>query len=136
MRTLLALSFWLFAASFAAAATPPPDPCTSQPRDHVSDRACQQLNVDKTMKLVAQAEDRVRAAIRNWDEDQNWKDSSLKLFELSVTAFRAYRSALCEVDASSTAGGNGAGDMRLYCEEGLAKERLKYLARQEKHFGG
>lgn len=113
----------------------PSDPCSVNDPDHVTYRACQQTKVDSAMRLVAKAEDQVRSAIRNWEEDENWVDQSLELFEKSVIAFRAYQAAVCEVDASSAAGGNGAGDMRLSCEENLAKERIQLLAAQRKYFG-
>jgi hypothetical protein len=121
------------ALSWSAAAGD--DPCVGD-MDHVMERECQRIKVEEVMKQVAQAEQSVLAGIKKWNEDEVWKDRSLALFENSVKSFRAYQAAACEVEASSTAGGNGAGDMRLYCEEDLAQERLEHLSKQVKHFGG
>jgi hypothetical protein len=57
-------------------------------------------------------------------------ERSLKLFNLSTTAYARYRKFQCEHEASSAAGGNGAGDMRLSCQVLLDAAYLK--SNQEK----
>ena len=80
------------------------------------------------------AENRVRAAIKKWDQDQNYKDQSLSIFENSLKTFHSYLKSMCSFEASSAAGGNGAGDLYLFCEENLLREHIKRLAEQEKLF--
>lgn len=126
LPSLLIASWWCSASESGKTVT--------QPYSHATERAQHEKKVKKLLHQVAQAESRVRVAIHIWEEEEQFKVYALKLFENSVKTFRSYLNAAGEFEASAAAGGNGAYDMQLDCQERLANERLRLLREQEKYF--
>jgi hypothetical protein len=61
------------------------------------------------------------------DDEVEVKNRILKNFDAATEQFKRYRTAQCEFEASSAAGGNGADDIRLQCEVRLNRERVARL---------
>jgi uncharacterized protein YecT (DUF1311 family) len=102
--------------------------------DEVTARRCAERAAQVAQEELRQAEDSVRIRIKQWDEDQNWKQRAIQQFERSVAAFRDFQTAACDFDASAAAGGNAAGQMRNVCLTRLAKERIRTLTEQRSWF--
>jgi len=96
--------------------------------DHASERECLERVARLANEELLAAEARLLAAIKQWDEDKEWKDKAIDQLELSVAAFREYQMAVCNFDASLAAGGNEAGDMRAECMYRLATQRTRMLS--------
>ena len=95
---------------------------------HAEYRECLESEANETNQEVLATEQAIAARIRAADEEESYKNQSIELLRISGEAFRKYRTAQCEYEASTAAGGNGAGDLRLRCQIELDKayiERLK-----------
>jgi len=108
------------------------DKCTSG-IDHVPMRKC----LDDAAKLVnnelTKTETKLITSLKSWDQDQDWRDKAIADFKDATNAFRSYQKKQCDFEASTAAGGNSAGDLRLECIYRMTKERTKLLLEQEKH---
>lgn len=126
----------LLAIELAAAAEPLPDAAScSAEVGHADQRACLEHKAHARQERIALAERRVRETIAHWDQEQIYRDRSVSLLNASRRAYLAQRKATCEVEASSAAGGNAAGDLRLQCQERWDIKWLEQLAILEKMFG-
>ena len=96
------------------------------PADHVEQRQCLGAAADRLTREIHQAQHLVRAGIAAWDVEPGDKARSLK----STRQFQIYKARQCEFEASSAAGGNGAGDMQLACGIRLMSAYLKDLEAQ------
>lgn len=105
----------VLALALAPIATRATDECRSE-SDHVGQRECLERLASQSADEVAAAEAAAAIRIERWDEESVYIARSLELLNALATNFRAYRAARCELAASSAAGGNGAGDIRLDCE--------------------
>lgn len=108
------------------------DKCASAV-DHATMRKCLGDAVTLANKELTNAETKLMAYLRHWDQDQLWIDKAIEDFKGSTTAFRTYQKKQCDFEASTAAGGNSAGDLRLECIYRLAQERTKLILEQEKH---
>jgi hypothetical protein len=94
--------------------------------DHAGQRACLEKQAAASGSVVV-AEHALSKRISAWDEDRAYRIKSLELLAMTARQFRIYRNAQCNFDASSTAGGNGAGDLRFKCQIALDDAYLKML---------
>lgn len=117
---------------FASAA---PD-CGGRSSSHASERACWVKAAEKSNALVRSAQVSLRERIKNWGEEAGSIERTLVLFDESAKRFNRYRQAQCEFAASTAAGGNGAGDMRLSCQITLNEAYLRSLHEQSVWFSG
>lgn len=106
-------------------------PCANTP-DHATYRACMIKAAKKHDRRVTKVVATFRKAIVAWDkaswpEEAVWRQYSLAALKKATKNFRNYRDAQCDFEATSAAGGNGAGDMRLECDVKLDKGYLKLL---------
>ena len=108
------------------------DKCASAV-DHVAMRKCLEDAAALAKNELTKTETKLMASLNNWDQDQHWREKAIADFKDATTAFRAYQKKLCDFEASTAAGGNSAGDLRLECIYRLAKERTNLLLEQEKH---
>ena len=95
---------------------------------HAEYRECLEREANQTNQEILATEQAIVARIRAADEEDGYKNQSIELLRTSGEAFRKYRTAQCEYEASTAAGGNGAGDLRLSCQIELDRayiERLK-----------
>lgn len=97
---------------------------------HVEQRHCLEVLAQKAETEVKNSQAQVLKRIENWDEDKNYKQESRKLLRESLARFKAFKRSQCELEASSAAGGNGAGDMRLDCQIRLDREYAAELQRR------
>ena len=74
----------------------------------------------------------VSKRIAHMDDEAEVKNNILRHFRSATEQFHRYRTTQCEFEASSAAGGNGSGDLRLLCEVRLNRE---YIARLKKPLG-
>ena len=121
--------------SFTGFALAAPD-CGGRASSHASERACWIKAVEKSNALVHSAQESLRKRIKSWDEDAEYIERTLVLFDESTKRFSRYRQSQCEFEASSAAGGNGAGDMRLSCQIALDESYLRSLNEQSTWFSG
>ena len=71
-----------------------------------------------------------RQRISSSNEDQLAKKRALAALDSAAVRFRQFKAAQCEFEASTAAGGNGAGDLRALCDIALDKvyiDRLRDL---------
>ena len=68
--------------------------------------------------------------IQTWDEEASYRQRTLTLLNQSYDRFKNYRNFQCEYEASTAAGGNGAGDMRLQCQIDLNAHYVTWLNTQ------
>jgi uncharacterized protein YecT (DUF1311 family) len=136
LKSILLTTCMLIAVDVAAAEPSLPDAsaCSGQ-ADHAGLRACLEQRARAREARIAASERRVKEAISRWDQEQEYRDRSLTLLDASRRAYLAQRSATCEVEASTAAGGNSAGDIRLQCQERWDLKWLEQLAILEKMFG-
>ena len=118
---LSAFLLCLFASGAAAAMD-----CTES-KSHVEGRICLEALAIKTNLEMERLEGQLRSRIKLWDQDPASIQHSLVMFDQERQAYRRYREARCEFDASAAAGGNGAGDMRLRCMANLDGQRIENL---------
>lgn len=119
--------------SFAGFASATPN-CGGISSSHADERACWQKAAEESSALVRAAQDDLRKRIESWDEDADYRERTLVLFNESTQQFDRYRKAQCEFEASSAAGGNGAGDMRLSCQISLDEVYLRSVRVQSAWF--
>lgn len=104
---------------------------------HVEQRECLASLAGKVDSRLKLAEKRAIVKIDGWDEDDDYKSESKKLFLASTEAFEAYRTAQCGFIHSLAAGGNGATDMSLTCVVELSRQRIiqidEYLTGLRQH---
>lgn len=124
MREAILLITALFAASTSAT-----EECANT-ASHAEQRACLEALAKQTAAEVAAAQDAVRERIANWDEEEQYKSKSRKLLADSNKHFAALRASQCDLEASSAAGGNGAGDLRLDCQIRLNRNYVAELKRR------
>lgn len=100
-------------------------------KSHAERRACFEALAVETDRELDQWEARLHSRIALWDQSQPaYIERSLALLDQDRTAYRRYRTAHCELDASSAAGGNGAGDLRESCKIDLDRQRIESLKRK------
>ena len=121
--------------SLAGLASAAPD-CGGRSCDHASERACWIKAAEKSKALVHSAQESLRKRIKGWDEDAEYIERTLVLFNESTKRFSRYRQSQCEFEASAASGGNGAGDMRLSCQIDLDETYLRSLRIQSTWFPG
>jgi hypothetical protein len=88
----------------------------------------------KTESGVRNAEAALSLRIDGWDDEEKMRQKSRALLATSSSAFQSYKMAHCELDASSAAGGNGAGDLRLMCVIALNRQYIKKLNMEAQWF--
>lgn len=93
---------------------------------HAEYRMCLDQASKRSIAEIGAAEAQLRQRIADSDDESEYKQTSLSLLQTSASEFRRYRSSQCDFEASTAAGGNGAGDIRLECQVEL--DRL-YLVR-------
>ena len=121
----------LFSLTGLASASPY---CGGRSSTHASERACWIKAEKKSKALVHSAQESLRKRIKSWDEDAESIERTLVLFDESTKKFSRYRHSQCEFEASTAAGGNGAGDMRLSCQIALDETYLRSLYKQSTPF--
>ncbi|MFI4940273.1 MAG: lysozyme inhibitor LprI family protein [Burkholderiales bacterium] len=94
---------------------------------HAEYRACLEAASKGSFAKIEAAEAWLRKRIADSDDKSEFKKSSLTLLQESASAYRQYRSSQCNFEASTAAGGNGAGDLRLICQGELDKNYLVRL---------
>ena len=97
---------------------------------HVEQRECLESASTESDRALTAAEDTIRQRITKWDEQPDYKSASRGAFDSAAAAFRTYRSRQCDFAATTAAGGNGAGDLRLACEIDLNQLRVQRLKEQ------
>ena len=126
----------LMAIDLAAAEAHLPDAASCSAKfGHADQRTCLEQKASARQERIAIAERRVREAIAHWDQEQTYRDQSVALLNASRKAYLTQRKATCEVEASAAAGGNGAGNSRLQCQERWDIKWREQLAILEKMFG-
>jgi len=105
------------------------DKCASSV-DHVAMRKCLDDAATLANNELLKAEGKMMVALQGWDEDQHWRDKAIEDFKRASHAFREYQKQQCDFEASTAAGGNAAGDLRLECILRLSKERTTLLLKQ------
>lgn len=121
--------------SLAGLASAAPD-CGGRSSTHASERACWIKAAQKSKARVDSAQEALRKRIKGWDEDAEFIERSLVLFNESTKRFSRYRQSQCDFEASVSAGGNGADDMRLSCQIALDEAYLRSLHEQSTSFPG
>lgn len=129
---IVALVVLFLLAGLASAA---PD-CGGRSSSHASERACWIKAAEKSDLLVRSAQESLRKRIKSWDQNAEYMERTLVLFDESTKRFSRYRQSQCEFEASAAAGGNGAGDMRLSCQIALDETYLRSLHEQSTWFSG
>ena len=119
--------------SLAGLASAAPD-CGGRSSSHAGERACWIKAAEKSDLLVRSAQESLRKRIKSWDENAEYIERTLVLFDESTKRFSRYRQSQCEFEASAAAGGNGAGDMRLSCQIALDETYLRSLHEQSMWF--
>jgi uncharacterized protein YecT (DUF1311 family) len=94
---------------------------------HASYRTCLERQAARADADLVHQENALRSKIGRWDETVEAKQRRLHQFDLDVAAYRRYRQARCDYEASRAAGGNGAHDMRLSCRIELDAQRSAML---------
>lgn len=128
-RIMIAIGL-MFLIPINAFATDEIDKCASAV-DHVSMRKCLEDAATRVNNELTKTENRLIASLESWDQDQNWKDKAIVGFKDASAAFRSFQKKQCDFEASTAAGGNAAGDLRLECIYRMAKDRVKLLVEQE-----
>jgi uncharacterized protein YecT (DUF1311 family) len=126
MKAQVTLFLLAFIASPSVFAT---DEC-AKALSHVAQRECLEALAQRSEAKVRSAQAIVLKRIDNWDEDENYKWESRKLIQESGVRFKAFKTSQCELEASSAAGGNGAGDLRLDCQIRLDRQYTAELRRR------
>jgi uncharacterized protein YecT (DUF1311 family) len=94
---------------------------------HAEYRACLQQAAELSLKEVDMAEKQLSQRIADADEEGAYKKNGQALLRESAASYRNYRSAHCDFEAGTAAGGNGAQDLRLQCQVDLDKGRIGQL---------
>jgi uncharacterized protein YecT (DUF1311 family) len=118
MRSQIILFFGALLSWHSAFAT---DEC-AEASSHIDQRHCLEALAQKADTEVKNAQAQVIRRIDKWDEDENYKQGSRKLLQESLARFKAFKASQCELEASSAAGGNGTGDLRLDCHIRLDRQ--------------
>jgi hypothetical protein len=108
------------------------DDCGAGDASHSEQRDCWQHLAASTAAEVTAAQATMKKRIEQYDDEAQVKSKILKHFLESAEQFRRYRASQCEFEASSAAGGNGAGDLRLQCQVRLNRT---YVARLKEPLG-
>jgi hypothetical protein len=128
MRIELLMAIFLLAAPISVLAA-----CSDQ-SDHSLQRKCLEQKEAALSSHIRASEDIIRARISGWDQEPQYKSDALALFNSASEKFRSFMTAQCNFEASSAAGGNGAGDMRLGCRISLSERYLGSLKAQAARF--
>ena len=121
----MASSLRLFISSMMLIACPavaqdslPPDAASCMAMaGHADQRECLEARAKIRDEQIATYEHHIQVAIQHWDEDYDYRAKTRLFFDSARQAWSSSRSATCELVASTAAGGNGAGDLRLQCQE-------------------
>jgi hypothetical protein len=97
---------------------------------HAEYRECLQSSADKTEREVAASQTALQGRIEHWDQEANYKQGALKSLKDSGLRFSEFKAAQCSFEASAAAEGNGAGDIRLACEDRLNQSYVGELQRR------
>lgn len=103
------------------------DECGDINISHAERRGCWQILADSTAAELAVTQTDMKKRIVQADVETIVKDRILQRFLESVQQFSRYRTTQCEFEASVTAGGNSAGDLRLQCEVRLNRTYVSGL---------
>lgn len=95
---------------------------------HAESRSCLEKLESKIDDQLQETEKHAVGSLLAWDEEENYKNLSIKAFLDSIATFRKYQLKQCDFFWSLAAGGNGAGDMRLSCQIELADQRIRQIA--------
>ena len=90
-------------------------------------RTCLEAHFKKSEKALLVAESKAISEIKAWDESESVRSHSSASLEVSLKAFRSYRTKQCAFIASLAAGGTGTSHRRLLCEIELNKKQIDYL---------
>jgi uncharacterized protein YecT (DUF1311 family) len=128
MRAQVTLFLGTLIASHSAFAT---EEC-SKATSHAEQRECLAALAHRSDAEVMNAQAMVLKRINDWDEEESYKQESRNLLRESGARFKAFKTSQCELEASSAAGGNGTGDLRLDCQ--IRLDRL-YAAELRRRWG-
>ena len=126
MRSQFSLFLWALLSWHSAFAT---EECAKS-SSHVEQRHCLAALAQKAETEVKDSQAQVLKRIENWDEDKDYKQESRKHLRESLARFKAFKRSQCELEASSAAGGNGAGDLGLDCQIRLDRAYAAELQRR------
>lgn len=101
---------------------------------HAEIRACLDRLTASVEAELQRMEARLASRIALWDAEPPDVRRALQLLDVDRKAYRAYRAAQCELQASAAAGGNGAGDLRAMCMIEQDRVRIALLRAQLDRF--
>lgn len=101
---------------------------------HAEIRACLDRLTASVEAELQRMEARLASRIALWDAEPPDVRRALQLLDVDRKAYRAYRAARCELQASAAAGGNGAGDLRAMCMIEQDRVRIALLRAQLDRF--
>ncbi len=98
--------------------------------DQVEYRVCVAEKSESSAIKVKEKQAELLKKIKSWDQEPEFINETIKLFEKSVKSFELYKKHQCMYESSAAAGGNGGGAMGASCTTRLNTEYLNTLEKQ------
>lgn len=98
--------------------------------DQIGYRICLSQKADSSQKEVEAKRTELLTKIKAWDQEPEFRDETVKLFEKAVKSFESYKQHQCDYEWSAAAGGNGGSSMAFHCVIKLNTEYLNLLNTQ------
>ena len=95
--------------------------------DQVGYRICISQKAENSAQEVKAKQDELLNKIKSWDQEQEFRDETIKLFKKAIKSFDTYKEHQCRYEWSAAAGGNGASSMGAICTIRLNNDYLKSL---------
>ena len=124
---------FLFASANAFADTMPlehiiRDACSDQYFAQVDVQACVKRNADRSETVWHNTQAQTIAKIKQWDEEQRYKDAALQKYAAAEQSFAAYRNRYC--DWAASLGGGAIGIARAMRKNACIAEQNRTHAKQ------
>jgi hypothetical protein len=98
--------------------------------DQVGYRLCIAKKAESSEKEVKAKQAELLNKIKTWDQEPEFRNETIKLFDKAVKSFESYKQHQCDYEWSAAAGGNGGSSMAFSCIIKLNKDYLKSLESQ------
>ncbi|MBQ4811455.1 DUF1311 domain-containing protein [Pseudoalteromonas luteoviolacea] len=98
--------------------------------DQIGYRICIAQKAEATQKAVEKEQARLLNKIKSWEQEPEFRNETIKLFEKAVKSFESYKQHQCDYEWSAAAGGNGGSSMAASCMIKLNSQYLDFLKTQ------
>lgn len=104
------------------------DACSDRHFAQVDVQACIKQNADRSETVWQNAQAQTIAKIKQWDEEQRYKDAALQKYAAAEQSFAAYRNRYC--DWAASLGGGAIGTARTMRKNACIAEQNRTHAKQ------